>query len=159
MIYLIGGAPGSGKSFLAAQLEKKLKARVLELDLLMPAFNKFISADDYSLKLPVWQAKKTGKEPSFYDYRVEAETYWPAISAMLNSFINHRDNENLIVEGAQLNPRLVSKWLSSMGAGQGGEVKVLFLSHQTTSLGREFDKDLEATGFNAINRDEATAQF
>jgi len=125
----------------------------------MPAFNKLMPTDDYLSKLPVWEAKKSGRQPVFQDYAIEASAYWPAIAAMLNSFLDRRSNQDLVVEGAQLNPELVRHWLSDLGVDRSGRVKALFLSHGDAALGKEFEESSEAARFNVLNRDAATTFF
>lgn len=150
MIYLIGGAPKTGKSYLARKIAEQKNAEVIELDSLMPKWNLAVSSKDFSKKLPVWQAKKDKTSPTINDYRTEAQTYWPEVKSLLDSKPN--DKGVVIIEGAQLSPRLLRQWLDSLGEEESQRVEVIYLSHDSAPLNSEFIKEAEVYGFKIKQR-------
>ncbi|MFO0862561.1 MAG: hypothetical protein U0516_02485 [Candidatus Saccharibacteria bacterium] len=151
MIILIGGAPKTGKSYLAHNIAKQKNGKVIELDTLMLEWNLSVSDKDFSKKLPVWQAKRDGKKSTIEDYRVEAQTYWPAIKLLIDSELNKTSVS--IIEGAQLSPKLLRQWLDSLNDKQSRSVEVIFLSHSSAPLNSEFKADAEVNGFKTVQRD------
>lgn len=109
MVYLIAGAPDVGKTTVAHKLAALYNARHIEIDKLMPGFNKQVPPHEWVAKLPVWEKRKTGDELRVEDYLTEQETYWPFIEELLNTL----PPGEVVVEGAQLNPSYLSEWLKT----------------------------------------------
>ncbi|MDB5178185.1 MAG: hypothetical protein JWN01_128 [Patescibacteria group bacterium] len=158
MLYLIGGAPGVGKSFLAKHIGNKHHAEIVELDGLMPAYNASISKEDFSAKLPVWQAKHDRRTPSFSDYKIEAHTYWPHIKSLIEDRLNKVDLPT-VIEGAQLSPMLIKDWLNGAKASERKRVKILYLSHGDGSFNEAFVDEAMKAGFKVFSRSEVVSEF
>jgi 2-phosphoglycerate kinase len=157
MLYLIGGAPGSGKSFLAKQISARQSLDVIELDGYMPNFNASIPKDEFSVKLPVWQAKFDKRAPSYEDYSTEARTYWPTIEQIIDEGL--ASGSNVAIEGAQLSPMLIREWLDKLNANQQGQVVVVFLSEPNIKHNQDFVNAAEHSGFTPLSRQEASSRY
>lgn len=158
MIYLIGGAPGSGKTTLATWLAEKISAKVISLDTHMKDWNSLIPKEELAKKLPVWEAKRKGAKPSFGDYRVEAETYWPRIQSLVESFLA-TPKKTFVVEGAQFSPRLLKVWLDSLDKKSRDLICVLFLYDKRVLLAESIRREAEENGFLVSRRSEARKLF
>lgn len=121
MIYLIGGAPRSGKTTLAKKLSDKLHIPWISIDTLETVISKYVSKKDYTSSFPknilreqtkqsndLMYSQYTDKEIT-RAYIRQARTSWPAIEAFVASEI--RNNNNFILEGHQLHPKIVSTLL------------------------------------------------
>jgi 2-phosphoglycerate kinase len=118
MIYLIGGPPRCGKTTLAEALGKRTSAPVFSIDHLGAVISPYIPADQQRSAFPMAaaRAKAGGSNDAFHAshapteivelYLRQAETYWPGVE----SFVRYglRDEHELILEGWQLLPRMVS---------------------------------------------------
>lgn len=126
MIYLIGGPPRCGKSTLAQALSTRLHIPYVPADYLMSVISPYIPKGDAKERLPRWYARvKTEKsndlmyatytpEEIVSFYLREAETYWPGIRNFILYALS--DEQDFIVEGAQLRPDLVQALLQEYGA-------------------------------------------
>lgn len=158
MIYIIGGAPGSGKSTFGAWLAQKTDAQVISLDELMKEWNAHIPKEEFAKRLPVWEAKRRGLEPSPKDYQIEAETYWPKICSLIESCVAHPKKE-FVIEGAQLSPKLIKAWLGNLDKKDRNLIRVVFLHEENTPLAMSIRSDAEKSGFTVSSRSEARARL
>lgn len=128
MIIIIGGAPGAGKTTQAKQIVVKGGYEHIELDKLMPKFNTKIPDKEFSKRLPVWYAKKTGLEPKPSDYSIESRTYWSDIRLLINNALESTTQKDFVIEGAQLSPELLREWFDSLSDLDKKKVGIQFIS-------------------------------
>ncbi|MEI6478158.1 MAG: hypothetical protein WCO52_04185 [bacterium] len=134
MIYLIGGPPRCGKTTLARELSRRLAIPYVPADYLMSVITPYIPREDMKERLPHWYARvKTEKsndrlyaeytpQEIVDGYLVEAESYWPGIKNFIVYALH--DEQDFIIEGAQLRPDLVRALLAAEGEER---FKALFL--------------------------------
>lgn len=149
-MYLIGGAPCVGKSTYAKQLAVEHGAKIIELDALMPEWNAAVPLPEHAAKLPVWQAKKEHREPTAEEYRIEAETYWPMIRERLQALL--KMDGSWVVEGAQLQPKLLRSWLDELGASAPVHVTFLCDDASTHPLNAVISEEAKRAGFAVVGR-------
>jgi 2-phosphoglycerate kinase len=126
MIYLIGGAPRTGKTTLAKQLSKKLKISWISTDTLEVIAREYISEKDLSKAYPYTTLRRANgarNNDEFYSkyssakivkvLKDQAKTNHDAIEAMI---ANEIDNGNdYIMEGYHLLPGFVSTLIKKYG--------------------------------------------
>ncbi len=157
MKVIIGGAPKTGKTYLADVLSNKHGSEVIELDRKMPDFNAEVAEADFAAMLPVWQAKRDGRAPMIDHYRAESKTYWPSIKTILSSRVESA--QDFIMEGAQIAPHLLQQWLGALPPEVSSQLKVIYLSNEDAPFNREYVEDAIKAGFIVYSREEAAKQF
>lgn len=134
MIYLIGGPPRCGKTTLAEALAKRTSLPYFTLDHVTSVIAPYIPERERAARLPLRVAREETdfSNDLFYArysagravglYLREAETFWPGVE----NFIRYaaRDEHDLILEGWQILPRLLSAALTPEGRGG---VRAVFL--------------------------------
>ena len=153
-VVIIGGAPKTGKSYIAKRIVKQNRAELVELDELMSLFNTAISNKDFADKLPVWNAKKEKRTPLYSDYQIEASTYWPEIKKLLDRAV--KGGRPVVIEGAQLSPKLLNKWLN---VNSKREVEVFFLKEDGVKYSDDFAQDARTSGLKVLSRSEAQSNL
>lgn len=140
MIYLIGGPPRCGKTTAARRLARQLGCSSLPGDWLTQAFSMYVPDSEL---LPVellelaadvprasrndeWYARFSPDQIVRY-YRAWAERTWPGLHTLLEYALH--DGEDLIVEGYQVDPSLVPRFLDLYPA-RAGSVRTVFLVRQ-----------------------------
>lgn len=134
MIYLIGGPPKCGKTTLAKKLSKKLELPWISADTLQSVVYAYTNKREIPKKFPWGEIRKKtkGSNDLAYKkyssseiiklYRKQAGTSYKAIEIVVASEIN--DGNDYIVEGYQVEPKLVKKLLNKYGKDK---IKSVFL--------------------------------
>lgn len=147
MIYLIGGAPRTGKTTLAKKLSSKLKISWVSTDTLEVIAREYISKKDLEKAYPyttLRREKGARNNDEFYNkhstkkiirlLKAQAATNQPAVEAMV---ANEIDNGNdYILEGYHLIPSFVAKLIKKYGKRN---FKTVFL---TKFNPKQFAKDV-----------------
>ena len=136
MIYLIGGAPRTGKTTLAKRLAKELGIPWISTDALEVMAREYIPEEDFEKYYPyttLRQEKGSRDNDHFYSkhspkkivqvLKDQAEITYPAIDAII---ANEIDNGNdYILEGYHLLPSFIAKLIKKHGEGN---IKPIFLT-------------------------------
>lgn len=119
MIYLIGGAPRCGKTTIAKQLSKKIKSSWLSADMIESVIASYISKKDLPKFFPksiIRKKTKLSNDLMYSQYSIkkitdayikQSKTSWTAIKIMAECAI--KEEHDLIIEGHQIHPQLISK--------------------------------------------------
>ncbi|MEI7741468.1 MAG: hypothetical protein WCJ29_03095 [bacterium] len=124
MIYLIGGAPRSGKTILSKRIAAQKNISWISTDSIRAMVLAGTKKSLISKKFP-YQKVSLEKNPAPELLRAEiteSKTLWPNVEALIKQFIDC--NEDYIVEGVHLMPRLVSKLKSTKYWKQ---IKIIYL--------------------------------
>ena len=121
MIYLIGGPPRCGKSTIAQLLANKIKIPILPANYLRIMVCPFLKYEDKRKKFPLDYVKKNAEwiNDVIYNkftphklvqyYQKQAKSIWTSLQACLKQAL--LSNDNLIIEGHQIQPDLLYKFL------------------------------------------------
>ena len=125
MIYLIGGAPRVGKSTIAKQFAKSIKARFVSTDKLENPNNQKSSIIFYS------DPKKNTLAPGkrIESVKKEAEQIISDIKNIIDKAINKP--QNTVIEGVHLFPAYVDKFIRKYGRDK---IKVVFIGSTNVEL-------------------------
>jgi len=123
MIYLVGGAPRTGKTTLAEAMAKKRSIAYCSLDHTTSAIVPYISEREFQTKLPlriarqetnysndIFYTRYTSEEITDF-YLHQAETFWPGILNLIQYAI--QDEQDLVLEGWQILPHFLHSITSS----------------------------------------------
>ena len=134
MIYLIGGPPKCGKTTLAKKLSKELEIPWISVDTLQSVVYAYTNKKEISKKFPWGEIRKKtrGSNDLAYNkyssreivdfYKKQAKISYKAIEMVAASEIS--DGNDYIIEGYQVEPRLVKKLLDEYGKNK---IKAVFL--------------------------------
>ena len=134
MIYLIGGAPRTGKTTLGASLAKVKAIPYFSFDHITSVIYPYIPKNKYIDKFPLGNALKESKfsNDTFYMkysaeeavelYFRQAETCWPGIKNFINYALT--DEHDLILEGWQIIPYFINQIINQKNKDY---LKIIFL--------------------------------
>lgn len=134
MVYLIGGPPRSGKTILSEKLAAKKSYPYFALDHITSVISPYIPGDEYQSKLPLRMARREANYDNdiFYSkyspeeivgfYRRQSEAYWSGFENFIKYAI--RDEHDLIIEGWQLLPHLLSTIITPENLAK---LKIIFI--------------------------------
>lgn len=141
MIYLIGGPPRCGKSTLAKRLSQKLRTSWISTDTLESIVSVHASSSDYPKRFPKnilrqrthqsndeMYSRYTSKE-IMLAYIKQAKACWKAVETLIECEL--KEENDFIVEGAQLQPELILRLQSKFGKEN---FKVIFLIKTDATL-------------------------
>jgi len=117
MIYLIGGAPRIGKSIIAKQLARDIKAKFVSTDELEKPDNDSESVIFYE------DSKKNTLTPEerIESVKKEAEEIIAEIESIIGRSVNQ--SQDIVIEGVHLFPNYVYNFLNKFGKGK---IKAIF---------------------------------
>lgn len=148
MIYIIGGAPRSGKSILSKRLSRKIKVPYLPTDNIRPILIPYFKGKKLKAKFPfqsMFDAAAideffllySGQEQLNADLK-EAKTTWPGIKSLIDHLLVCKTE--YIIEGIHLLPSLVKEYKNN------DNVKIAFLAKlDEEKIFRDFVKNKNNT--------------
>jgi len=119
MIYLIGGAPRSGKTILSKRLGKTLGVSWISSDTLESVVKQYIPKEKHNIHFPKdrFRTLTEKSNDNMYNnnspkeiaaaYIKQAEISWKAVETLVECMIT--DQEDLIIEGHQIHPKLMQE--------------------------------------------------
>lgn len=137
MIYLIGGTPRSGKTTVAKKLAASLGVSWISADTLEGLAKHFTPLKEYSKRFPKNVLRKETKNSNdlMYSkyttdqikkaYIKQAESSWKTIETLIEYLIG--ENQDYIIEGYQIAPKLVAKIQNKFG----DKIKGVFLTRHS----------------------------
>jgi hypothetical protein len=126
MIYLVGGAPRSGKSTFAKLLSQKLKISLIETDLLTDIFQE--NAPEYGLKYDS-------------DYELRKLKFDPILKSLIKYF--ERNNEDQIIEGDMILVENLEQYLKISK-----RIKPIFFGFDTIDLETKIQNCIDYPNYN-----------
>ncbi|MDP3953213.1 MAG: hypothetical protein Q8P99_00080 [bacterium] len=135
MIYLIGGAPRSGKSMLAERLGKQLNLPYVSTDDLEEEVRDRTPEQEWHVKFPKTVIRKQSgfnNDEMYLEFTIEeiVEAYIRQSEAVWDEVSKLAKKEDYIVEGYHIHPALVIRLREEVGVEN---VKSVFLTRKDTS--------------------------
>jgi 2-phosphoglycerate kinase len=138
LIYLIGGQPRCGKTTVARRLAAATGSAWVQADWLEQGFSAYVPLGEYTpaahrLDVPPDVPRNTLNDVRYAQYPAEtivafyramAARAWPGLRAIVEYALF--DEEDFIIEGYQIDPRDVRRFLDA-SAGTAANVKAVFL--------------------------------
>lgn len=125
MVYLIGGAPRSGKTILSRELGKKFGISWISVDSLESIVKRYIPKEQHDVHFPKDRFRElieksndimyqnNSAEEIAKAYIAQSKISWKAIEVLVECMI--ADQEDLIIEGHQIHPELMRKLINKYG--------------------------------------------
>ena len=119
MIYLIGGPPRCGKTILSRKLAALKGISCIPADILESIVKQYVPSDQHDLLFPKDKIRnetnssndqmysKLSAESIRDSYIIQSKATWQAITTLVKCTIDN--NEEIIIEGHQLHPELISR--------------------------------------------------
>jgi 2-phosphoglycerate kinase len=140
MIYLIGGAPRSGKTTIAKKLSMDLNVSWISVDTLEGLAQHFTPKHEYAKKFPknIMRVETGNNNDNMYSkysssqitkaYIAQAKSSWEVINVLIEWLLG--EHHSYIIEGHQIHPKLVAQLLKKHG---NIKIKAVFLTRHTVS--------------------------